>query len=101
MATVIEGGLLLWLAILSGMCLLMVGMLALVWQRLHNLPSIREVELNEKLDAVIRIASSDTAIKNDTIRRKVQELLYDLEQDPIASEKHWTRIHSLRTAVEQ
>lgn len=91
---------LVWLVILTiGNLATLVGIVALN-QRLRQLPSTRELDLNEKMDRVLQVASSQVVMKNEAIRRQARTLIDCIEADPMAAEKFFTQVLTLKQALE-
>lgn len=88
-----------WLVGLSLSLLAVLGGVVALWFKLNNLPSIRELSLNDKMDRILNIASQSTALKNEAIRRAVVILIESIEKDPLAKERFWVQVEALRNAV--
>lgn len=88
-----------WLIILSIVALAQILAVVLLWVKLGSLPSIRELDLADKMDRILHIANSNVAIKNETIRRHLAILLDSIEAHPIAAEQFYVQVQSLRNAL--
>lgn len=91
---------LVWLVLLTiGNVFTLVG-IVLLNQRFRQLPSTRELDLNEKMDRVLQVASSQVVMKNEAIRRQVRNLIDSIEGDPMAADKFYTQVLTLKQALE-
>ncbi len=89
-----------WLLTLTGIMLVQCAALVLLWVKLGNLPNIRDIDLNDKMDRVLSIASSDVAMRNEAIRRNVRILLESIEKDPLASERFFVQVQALKNSLQ-
>jgi|GEM_PF-5911364 len=53
----------------------------------------------ERIQRVLDLMTSKVMQNDAEIRRQVAMLITALEADPLAHEKHWSAIHSLRTIL--
>lgn len=94
-----EPGVVVWLSLLTLSQVAQLVFAMLFWQRITHLPNLRDIDLNDKMDRVLQVASSSTVMKNEAIRRHITILLESIEKDPLASERFYIQVQTLRNAL--